>query len=90
MSGTWRPANYESTPPASANPAATLVKVAASVSCARGSAVTLTRRKRALSEVCWLFGNWVREQAEAEGFPVVKARPHAALAERVLAAIDPG
>ena len=73
-----------------ASPAATLVKVADSVSCARGSAFTLTRRKRVLSEVCWLFGSWVREQAEAEGSPVVEARPHAMLAERVVAAIDPG
>ena len=72
-----------------ASPAATLVKVADSVSCARGSASSSACRKRALSEVCWLFGNWVREQAEAEGFPVVEARPRGTLAERVLAAIDP-
>lgn len=49
-----------------------------------------TRRKRVLSEVCWLFGNWVREQAEVEGFPVVEARPRATLTDRVLAVIDPG
>ena len=39
-------------------------------------------------EVHWLFGNWVREQALAEGLPVVEASPRATLAERVLAAID--
>ena len=49
-----------------------------------------TRRKQVLSKVCWLFGNWVRDQAEAEGLSVVEARPRATLAERVLAAIDPG
>ena len=49
-----------------------------------------TGRKRVLSEVCWLFGNWVLEQAEVEGFPVVEARPRATLAERVLAAIAAG
>ncbi len=49
-----------------------------------------TRKKSVLSEVCWLFGNWVREQAEAEGLPVVRARPHETLAERVLAAVELG
>ncbi len=49
-----------------------------------------TRRQTVVSEVCWLFGNWVREQAEAAGFPVVDARPRATLADRVLAAIGPG
>ena len=42
------------------------------------------------SEVFWLFGNWVREQALAEGLPVVDAPPGATLAERVLAAIHRG
>ncbi len=46
-------------------------------------------RQIKLSEVCWLFGNWVREQALAEGLPVVDAPPRATLAERVLAAIHP-
>lgn len=49
-----------------------------------------TRRQRVLSEVCWLFGNWVRKQAEAEVSPVVEARPRATLTKRVLAAIDLG
>ena len=37
-------------------------------------------------ETFWLFGNWLREQALANGLAVVNARPHASLAERVLAA----
>lgn len=49
-----------------------------------------TRRKRVLAEVCWLFGNWVREQAMAEGLPVVDARPRATLPKRVLAVIGVG
>ncbi len=49
-----------------------------------------TSRKQVLSEVCWLHGKWVREQAEAEGLPVVEARPHETLAERVLASLDLG
>ena len=51
---------------------------------------TLTPRKKVSSKVCWLFGNWVREQAMAEGLPVVEAPPRATLAERVLAAMHPG
>ena len=38
-------------------------------------------------EVHWLFGNWVREQALAQGVPVVDALPRATLVERVLAAL---
>ena len=37
-------------------------------------------------ETFWLFGNWVREQALANGLPVVNVYPRASLAERVLAA----
>jgi len=45
---------------------------------------------KAISRVCWLFGNWVREQALAEDLPVVSAAPRATLVERALAAIRPG
>ena len=48
---------------------------------------TPTPRKKVTSEVCWLFGNWVRDQALAEGLPVLDAPPRATLDERVLAAI---
>ena len=37
-------------------------------------------------ETFWLFGNWVREQALANGLAVVNVHPRASLAERVLAA----
>lgn len=57
---------------------------------ARSGRQNPTPRKKVLSEVCWLFGNWVREQALAEGLPVVDAPPRATLTERVLAAIHPG
>jgi predicted kinase len=45
---------------------------------------------KANSRVCWLFGNWVREQALAEDLPVVSAAPRDTLVERTLAAIRPG
>ena len=44
-------------------------------------------RRKVLSEVCWLFGNWVREQALTEGLQVVEASPRATLVERLLAPI---
>ena len=37
-------------------------------------------------ETFWLFGNWVREQALANGLAVVNVYPRASLADRVLAA----
>ena len=37
-------------------------------------------------ETFWLFGNWVREQALANGLAVVNVHPRTSLAERVLAA----
>ena len=45
-----------------------------------------TPRKKVIAEVCWLFGNWVRDQAIVEGLPVVDAAPRGTLTERVLAA----
>jgi len=45
-----------------------------------------TRRQKS-SKVHWLFGNWLREQALAEGLPVVDAHPRETLADRVLASI---
>lgn len=56
---------------------------------ARSDRQNPTHGQRVLSEVCWLFGNWVREQALAEGLPVVDAPPRATLAERVLEAVHP-
>ncbi len=47
-----------------------------------------TPRRRVTSKVFWLFGNWVREQALAEGMPVVDAPPRTTMTERVLAAIS--
>ena len=49
----------------------------------------LSRRDRLLDhrgETFWLFGNWVREQALANGLAVVNVYPRASLAERVLKA----
>ena len=49
----------------------------------------LSRRDRSTEhrgETFWLFGNWVREQALANGLAVVNVYPRASLAERVLAA----
>ena len=53
---------------------------------ARSGAKDPTPRKKVIAEVCWLFGNWVREQAIIEGLPVVDAAPRGTLTERVLAA----
>ena len=39
-------------------------------------------------ETFWLFGNWVREQALANGLAVVNAHPQASLAERILATAE--
>ena len=47
---------------------------------------TPRKKGKGLSEVLWLFGNWVREQALAERLPVVDTRPRTTLADRVLAA----
>ena len=49
---------------------------------------TITPRKKVSSKVYWLFGHWVREQALAEGLPVVDAPPRGTLTERVLAATE--
>ena len=43
---------------------------------ARSGTPSPTPRKKVISKVCWLFGNWVRKQALAEGLPVVDS-PHA-------------
>ena len=53
---------------------------------ARSGEKAPTPRKKTIAQVCWLFGNWVREQALAEGLPVVDAAPRSTLTERVLAA----
>ena len=55
---------------------------------ARSGTRSPTPRKRVISKVCWLFGNWVREQALIEGLPVVNAPPRSTLTERVLAAVS--
>ncbi|MDP8903898.1 MAG: hypothetical protein M3N29_01045 [Chloroflexota bacterium] len=39
------------------------------------------------ARVAWLYGNWIAEQAARAGLPVVDARPHATLEQRVLAAL---
>lgn len=47
-----------------------------------------TPRQKVLAEVCWRFGNWVRDQAASEGLPVIEARPKATLPDRVHAFSD--
>ncbi len=53
---------------------------------ARSGERSPTHLKKVISKVCWLFGNWVREQALAERLPMVTAPPRRTLTERVLAA----
>ena len=55
---------------------------------ARSGERNATPRKRVISKVCWLFGNWVREQALANGLPVVNVHPRDTLTERVLKAVS--
>ena len=50
---------------------------------------TPSTRQKAGVEAHWLFGNWLREQAIAEGLPLVEAAPRATLVERILAVGDP-
>jgi len=42
--------------------------------------------QRAIARVCWLHGNWLAQQANTLGVPVVSARPQRDLVRRILAA----
>ena len=44
--------------------------------------------QRRLTRQSWLFGEWLRREAEAHGVPVVAVRPWDTLVERVLAAVE--
>ncbi len=43
--------------------------------------------QRTIVRAVWLYGQWVRQEAEAHGLPVVPVRPWMTLTDRVLAAI---
>jgi 2-phosphoglycerate kinase len=47
-------------------------------------------QQQALTEGSWLFGQYLIEQAMANGLPAVRSRPFDTLTERVLAAMDVG
>ena len=49
-----------------------------------------TPRGKVTSKVFWLFGNWVWEQALAEGLQSVNAPPRETLIERVLTSVQLG
>jgi len=44
--------------------------------------------QRAQAHASWLYGQWLRTQAERHGLPVVEARPWATLADRVRDVVD--
>lgn len=44
------------------------------------------REQRAQARASWLYGGWLRREAEAHGIPVVEPRPWATLVDRVLEA----
>jgi hypothetical protein len=43
-------------------------------------------RQLIVARVAWLYGNWIREQAERHGVPLVAARPRGTLVGRIIAA----
>jgi 2-phosphoglycerate kinase len=45
--------------------------------------------QRTQARTSWLYGQWLRAEAERYGQPVVPARPYETLADRILAAIAP-
>lgn len=53
----------------------------------RGFQETPTAEQRAQTRTSWLYGRWLREEAQRAGLPILPARPWATLAERILAAI---
>jgi len=43
-------------------------------------------RQLIVARVGWLYGNWIREQAQQHGVPIVNARPRETLVDRIIAA----
>lgn len=43
--------------------------------------------QRVVTRGSWLYGRWLRNEAEANGLPVLPARPHDSLQQRILEAI---
>ncbi len=43
-------------------------------------------RQLVVARVAWLYGNWIREQAERHRIPLVAARPRETLVERIIEA----
>lgn len=53
----------------------------------RGIDVLSEHERRTQARASWLYGRWLRHEAEGRGLPVIEARPHDSLADRVLEAI---
>jgi len=45
-----------------------------------------TPRQLIITRVCWLYGNWIRDEASRLGLPVVAARPRDTLVDRIIEA----
>jgi 2-phosphoglycerate kinase len=43
-------------------------------------------RQLIVARVAWLYGNWIRQQANQQGVPLVAARPRETLVGRIIAA----
>ncbi len=54
---------------------------------ARRGLLKPTSLQLVFSRVCWLHGNWVADEAERLGLPVVSARPPGDLVRRILGAV---
>lgn len=44
-------------------------------------------RQRAIAHASWRYGEWLRQQAQTLGLPVIAPRPWETLAERIVGAI---
>lgn len=54
----------------------------------RGADIGFTEAQRATVRGSWLYGEWLRAEAERFGLPVLSSRPHDTLLARALALLD--
>jgi hypothetical protein len=53
----------------------------------RGFGALSLSEQQSIARVSWLYGQWLRQEAEAYGVPTLASRPWDTLTERALAAI---
>ncbi|HLI68896.1 MAG TPA: isopentenyl transferase family protein [Ktedonobacteraceae bacterium] len=54
----------------------------------RGFGKNSIKEQETFASACWLYGHWLRRQADHYNLPVVEARPRETLVERVLQIIE--